>query len=241
MDYIDELRKTMAEHKLIFMYEGEFTQDIILSLLRVAEKKMNALGENLKVTRKVFNVMTECLQNIVKYSDAVSTDNGQAADSNTEEEVVAESSEGATMNADDKPASAPAPMVVENETEAENEEESTPSATEIEVFDPLFMIGRRPHNQYAIATGNIIKNEKIEKIQERLEHINGLDKFGLLKYYQQTVKANMKRDKNKETDLDRNSAGLGFIDMARKSGNKFGFDFKSVNDEFSYFYFLVTV
>ncbi|HAS40093.1 MAG TPA: hypothetical protein DCS93_06415 [Microscillaceae bacterium] len=235
MDYIDELRKTMAEHKLIFMYEGEFTQDIILSLLRVAEKKMNALGENLKVTRKVFNVMTECLQNIVKYSDAVPSENGQAADTDTEE-VVAESSESASMNADEKPASAPTATVDENE-----EEETNLPPAEIEIFDPLFMIGRRPQNQYAIATGNIIKNEKIEKIQERLEHINGLDKFGLLKFYQQTVKANMKRDKDKENDLDRNSAGLGFIDMARKSGHKFGFDFKSVNDDYSYFYFLVTV
>lgn len=235
MDYIDELRKTMVEHKLIFMYEGEFTQDIILSLLRVAEKKMNALGENLKVTRKVFNVMTECLQNIMKYSDAVPSENGQAADTDAEE-VVAESSESASMNADEKPANAPAATVDENE-----EEETNLPPAEIEIFDPLFMIGRRPQNQYAIATGNIIKNEKIEKIQERLEHINGLDKFGLLKYYQQTVKANMKRDKDKENDLDRNSAGLGFIDMARKSGHKFGFDFKSVNDDYSYFYFLVTV
>ena len=239
MDYIDELRKTMAEHRLIFMYEGEFTQDIILSLLRVAEKKMNALGENLKVTRKVFNVMTECLQNIVKYSDAVPSENGQAADTDAEE-VVAESNESASINADDKPASAPTTPVATEEEDKEEEENNLPPA-EIEIFDPLFMIGRRSENQYAIATGNIIKNEKIEQIQERLEHINGLDKFGLLKYYQQTVKANMKRDKNKENDLDRNSAGLGFIDMARKSGHKFGFDFKSVNDDYSYFYFLVTV
>lgn len=232
MDYIDELRKTMAEHKLIFMYEGEFTQEIILSLLRVAEKKMSALGENLKVTRKVFNVMTECLQNIVKYSDAVPSDNGQAA--NPDAEVVAEANESASMNADDKPASAPGSDV------AEEEDTETPAFGEL-IYEPLFIIGRRPENKYAIATGNIIKNAKIEKIQERLEHINGLDKFGLLKHYQQTVKANMKRNKDEETDLDRNSAGLGFIDMARKSGNKFGFDFKAVNDDYSYFYFLVTV
>ncbi len=228
MDYIDELRKTMAEHKLIFMYEGEFTQDIILSLLRVAEKKMNALGENLKVTRKVFNVMTECLQNIVKYSDAVPADNEQA-------EVVAKANESVSVNADEQPANAPATSV------SEEEEEVHLPPGEVEVFEPIFIIGRRPKNQYAIATGNIIKNEKIEQIQERLEHINGLDKFGLLKYYQQTVKANMKRNKDDETDLDRNSAGLGFIDMARKSGNKFGFNFKSVNEDYSYFYFLVTV
>lgn len=232
MKYIDELRKTMAEHKLIFMYEGEFTQDIILSLLRVAEKKMNALGENLKVTRKVFNVMTECLQNIVKYSDEVPTANGQAA---TPEAVVAEPNDTTSVSPETKPANGSSA-----EATTVNNEEENGKLSSI-VYEPLFIIGRRTKNQYAIATGNIISNDKIEKIQERLEYINGLDKFGLLKYYQQTVKANMKRNKEEETDLDRNSAGLGFIDMARKSGNKFGFNFKSINEDYSYFYFLVTV
>lgn len=232
MEYIDELRKTMAEHKLIFMYEGEFTQDIILSLLRVAEKKMNALGENLKVTRKVFNVMTECLQNIVKYSDHIPNDNGQAVGASDDDTKATEASEPTSVNPETQPA---------NAAGANIDEETPDEAPATTVYEPLFIIGRRPENQYAIATGNIIHNEKIEAMQERLDLINGLDKFGLLKYYQKTVKANMKRDKEKETDLDRNSAGLGFIDMARKSGHKFGYDFKSVNDDFSYFYLLVTV
>lgn len=232
MEYIDELRKTMAEHKLIFMYEGEFTQDIILSLLRVAEKKMNALGENLKVTRKVFNVMTECLQNIVKYSDQVPNENAQVVGAPEDETKTAESNDSTSVSPDAQPANAA------STTTNEEEQDEIPTAV---VYEPLFIIGRRPQNQYAIATGNIIHNKKIEAMQERLDLINGLDKFGLLKYYQKTVKANMKRDKENETDLDRNSAGLGFIDMARKSGNKFGYEFKSVNDEFSYFYLLVTV
>lgn len=236
MEYIDELRRTMAEHKLIFMYEGEFTQDIILSLLRVAEKKMNALGENLKVTRKVFNVMTECLQNIVKYSDHIPSGNGQAAAPETK--TVAEPNDTTSVNPETQPANGAAPS--ETMASDSEEEEKTDNLDGV-VYEPLFIIGRRAENQYAIATGNIIQNDKIEQMQERLDHINGLDKFGLLKYYQKTVKANMKRDKNIETELDRNSAGLGFIDMARKSGNDFGYDFKSVNDEFSYFYFLVTV
>ena len=232
MEYIDELRKTMAEHKLIFMYEGEFTQDIILSLLRVAEKKMNALGENLKVTRKVFNVMTECLQNIVKDSDQVPSEDTQAVGVPEDEAKTAESNDATSVSPDTQPANAA------GTTTDEEAQDETPEAV---VYEPLFIIGRRPENKYAIATGNIIHNKKIEAMQERLDLINGLDKFGLLKYYQKTVKANMKRDKENETDLDRNSAGLGFIDMARKSGNKFGYEFKSVNDEFSYFYLLVTV
>jgi glucose-6-phosphate-specific signal transduction histidine kinase len=106
MEYIDELRKTMAEHKLIFMYEGEFTQDIILSLLRVAEKKMNALGENLKVTRKVFNVMTECLQNIVKYSDQVPNENAQVVGAPEDEAKTVESNDATSVSPDAQPANA---------------------------------------------------------------------------------------------------------------------------------------
>ncbi len=119
MEYIDELRKTMAEHKLIFMYEGEFTQDIILSLLRVAEKKMNALGENLKVTRKVFNVMTECLQNIVKYSDQVPNENAQVVGAPEDETKTAESNDSTSVSPDAQPANAAGTTTTDEEEQDE--------------------------------------------------------------------------------------------------------------------------
>ena len=56
-------------HSIILVYEGEFTQEITKSVLAMAERNMESMGEESGIKRKVFNVMVECLQNIVKHSD----------------------------------------------------------------------------------------------------------------------------------------------------------------------------
>ena len=68
MDYIEELFKQMYSQKVILTYQGEFTQDITKSVLSMAEKNLDSQGEENSIKRKVFNVMVECLQNIVKHS-----------------------------------------------------------------------------------------------------------------------------------------------------------------------------
>ncbi|MFT6966873.1 MAG: hypothetical protein ACJAT1_002096, partial [Marivirga sp.] len=69
MNYIFDLHKTMLSKNLILVYEGEFTQEITKSVLAMAERNMDSMGEESSIKRKVFNVMVECLQNIVKHSD----------------------------------------------------------------------------------------------------------------------------------------------------------------------------
>src|SRR4028118_1465075 len=71
MKYIYELHKTMLQQKLILVYEGEFTQEITKSVLAMAERNMESVGEESNIKRKVFNVMVECLQNICKHADDV--------------------------------------------------------------------------------------------------------------------------------------------------------------------------
>src|SRR5690606_7305350 len=69
MKYIYELHKTMLAQNLILVYEGEFTQEITKSVLAMAERNMDSMGEESSIKRKVFNVMVECLQNIVKHGE----------------------------------------------------------------------------------------------------------------------------------------------------------------------------
>ncbi len=69
MKYIYDLHKTMLERNLILVYEGEFTQEITKSVLAMAERNMDSMGEESSIKRKVFNVMVECLQNIVKHGE----------------------------------------------------------------------------------------------------------------------------------------------------------------------------
>lgn len=188
MKYIYELHKTMVIRNLILVYEGEFTQEITKSVLAMAERNMDALGEDSSIKRKVFNVMVETLQNIVKYA-----------------------------------------------SEVDEEEESEDKKTSELNHNAIFMIGKQ-EDKYIITSGNPVSVEKVENLKERLEKINSLDKKGLKQYYMQVIKG------TQTTGLGpKGGAGLGFIDMARKSGQKLQFDFEPINDNISFFTLKTTI
>ncbi|HVD98270.1 MAG TPA: SiaB family protein kinase [Cytophagaceae bacterium] len=92
----------------------------------------------------------------------------------------------------------------------------------------VFMIGRE-EGSYVITSGNFIGNSHIEGLKKKLEHINSLDKEGLKGYYKELIKSSELSEKG--------GAGLGFVDIARKSGQKLDFDFEKVSDEYSFFSF----
>lgn len=167
MKYIYDLHQTMLSQNLILVYEGEFTQEITKSVLAMAERNMDSTGEESSIKRKVFNIMVECLQNIVKHADEV---------------------------------------------------EANQSA--------IFMIGRQD-NEYTIMSGNPIKKENVPGLKEKLEKINSLDKDGLKSLYKEIIK-------NTEIS-DKGGAGLGFVDMARKSGQKLEFDFPEMDENHAFF------
>lgn len=177
MKYIYELHKTMLERNLILVYEGEFTQEITKSVLSMAERNMDSMGEESNIKRKVFNVMVECLQNIVKH--------------------------GEDLNA---------------------LKEQKPSA--------IFMIGKQGQ-AYIITSGNPILNSDVEKLSAKLDQINGLDKEGLKQLYKDIIK---------NTDLsEKGGAGLGFVDMARKSGQKLEYDFQKIDEKYHFFSLRTTI
>jgi hypothetical protein len=96
----------------------------------------------------------------------------------------------------------------------------------------IFMIGKHA-NEYIITTGNPINIEKVEGLNRKLEQINGLDKEGLKALYKDIIK---------NGDLsDKGGAGLGFVDMARKSGQKLEFDFQPINEKISFFSLKTTI
>lgn len=172
MKYIFELHKTMLARNLILVYEGEFTQEITKSVLSMAERNMDSIGEESNIKRKVFNVMVECLQNIVKHNE-------------------------------------------ENDSKA-----------------AIFMIGKQ-NDEYIITSGNAVKNDSIEILQTKLDKINSLDKDGLKSLYKETIKLTGISEKG--------GAGLGFVDMARKSGNKLEYDFQALDDDLSFFALKTTI
>ncbi|MDG5799387.1 SiaB family protein kinase [Marinilabiliaceae bacterium ANBcel2] len=86
---------------------------------------------------------------------------------------------------------------------------------------------------YKIITGNIIKNERVEGLQETLELINSLDKKGLSDLFKQQIR---------EASLsEKGGAGLGLIDIAKKTGSKLSYQFKELNEQVSFFILTSTI
>ena len=96
----------------------------------------------------------------------------------------------------------------------------------------IFMVGFED-SEYFICTGNPIKNENVELLKMKLSEINNLDKEGLKALYMEVV--------SKGAISDKGGAGLGLIDIARKSGKKLEYSFEDMNEDFSFFSLLVKI
>jgi len=90
----------------------------------------------------------------------------------------------------------------------------------------IFMVSKGLED-YHVTTGNVIENRKIEELTEMLEEINALDKEGLKQLYKKQMREGRLSDKG--------GAGLGFIDIARKTGNKLEYHFLPIDETSSFF------
>ena len=92
-----------------------------------------------------------------------------------------------------------------------------------------FFVSRNAHGNQFIASGNVIRSEMISDLSEKLDHLNQLSKEELKEIYLKTL--------SNDQISEKGGAGLGLIEMARKTGNKLDYYFESIDDELSYFYF----
>ena len=92
----------------------------------------------------------------------------------------------------------------------------------------ILMIGKS-ENDYFVYTGNHIYRDKVGELKQRLEYLNSLS-LEELKLLYQDILAN-------EGFSQKGGAGLGFIDIIRKSGQKLEYGFQDVkdNDKFAFF------
>ena len=99
-------------------------------------------------------------------------------------------------------------------------------------YTPMFMI-IEAEEHYKLISSNTIYDENIPKIKNRIDEVNSLDAAGLKQLYKKV------RLNNSFSSVG--GAGIGFIDMARKSGQKMNYKFQNIAPEFSIFSLLVTV
>ncbi len=93
-------------------------------------------------------------------------------------------------------------------------------------LNSLFMIAKTV-TTYTITTGNYMKPKDVESLKNRLDLINGMTKDQLKAYYKEVL--------NQGTMSDKGTAGLGMIDIARKSGKKLEYNFSQISDNLTFF------
>lgn len=81
---------------------------------------------------------------------------------------------------------------------------------------------------YQMTSGNVVNKDAIPHLTKLLEKVNSLDKDELKQYYKQVLEDGSISSKG--------GAGLGLIEMARKSGNKLFYTFEEIDELISYFY-----
>jgi len=96
----------------------------------------------------------------------------------------------------------------------------------------VFMISRS-EGFYNVVTGNFLLAENIEKLESRIEKINSLDRDELKAYYKSVL--------NNGEMSAKGGGGLGFIDIAKKSGQKLEYSIERMDDTYAFFTLIVKI
>jgi hypothetical protein len=172
IDYL-ALYERMHENNIMLTFKGEVTVDLVNSVLKIIEDRLDRIEEDRKTRKKVYNVLVECLQNLCNHIDS------------TDFEVTGYDSKTALL-------------IIETD-----------------------MTG------YSVVTGNYVPIEKVEGLKLRIDEINSISKDELRELYKRTL--------NNGQFSEKGGGGLGFIDIARKSGQKLKYKFQKVNQEIEFF------
>jgi len=66
--YLD-LDRLMAEQDVILAYRDVITEETIQHILSITDLRLTIHGSDKKLRKRIFNILVECLQNIVNHSD----------------------------------------------------------------------------------------------------------------------------------------------------------------------------
>jgi len=93
--------------------------------------------------------------------------------------------------------------------------------------DVIFLI-QSLDEMYNISQGNMIRNDQMITLKEKLDRINTMN--------QEELKMQYKSILAEASISEKGGAGLGLIEIARRSGNKIRYKFEPVDDDFSFFF-----
>ena len=94
----------------------------------------------------------------------------------------------------------------------------------------MFIVGKKDEAYYII-TANRVENDKIDDLKNSIDGLNKLNKEELTALYKKQIKDG--------TLSEKGGAGLGLIDIARKTGQKLDYQFIPLDNE--YYFFLLKI
>lgn len=177
------LKDMMDSENLNIVYLGKVTQSTIDGIADMTKEEIAVKEESKTVTKRVYHVMIESLQNICKHADSKA-----AYASNSLEHGLAK--------------------------------------------EGVFLIGDNM-TEYFVTTGNRISIHNAIRLRNVLDKINDLD--------QEELKALYKTAMLNSELSDKGGAGLGFIDMAKKTGTKYEYYFEPLDDNSCFFILTIRI
>ncbi|MCX7986985.1 MAG: SiaB family protein kinase [Bacteroidales bacterium] len=172
--------KLNDDGEVILAYHGTITADGINGVLEAVESKLDGMGIDPKVKKKVYNVLVEGLQNLYHHIDELPQD-----------------------------------------------------------FAPQFahkfgvVVVRKKEECIKITLGNFINVKKTAYLKDKIDKINSLSEDELKDMYKFIL--------NHQKLSVKGGGGLGLLDMARKSGNKLGYEFFEFNSDYQFFSLDITI
>ena len=97
------------------------------------------------------------------------------------------------------------------------------------VGNGLFIVGKKD-GYWSVITANKILTEKIESLKAAIDNINKLNKEDLNALYKKQIREGSLSEKG--------GAGLGLIDIARKTGRQLEYQFLPLEDKTNHFFLL---
>ena len=168
---ISKIRQVMAEEGIVFSFSGMISQSLTSFMVETAKSQLDEKGEDSKMTRNMFLVTVEQLQNIMSYS---------------KEKNIHDSCRYTS------------PGVV--------------------------VIGySNDKKKYYVNSSNEIGVDDKIKVSQKIDHINSLEKSELRKYLREKLRS--------AVDLHERGAGVGFIEMAKRSSEQLEYDFEEIDNK----------
>jgi hypothetical protein len=95
------------------------------------------------------------------------------------------------------------------------------------------LVVKKVDSGYKIITGNFVRAENIEKLEERIKRINRSSHEEIKELYKFIL--------NHQKISQKGGGGLGLVDIARKTGNRLDYAFSEYNSKHSFFYLNILV